>query len=442
MITVAFFTSTEHASASDPKRVCNPRAVNEPYRVDDPPAAKEMVVASVPRKYDSQTIELSNPVQIPTLQDLRGNYFRDKEAVLILGMFLKSNEQSACNRTWASLVKPKLEGAANMRRASYRGVEVVFDEHALIRRNRIQTSDDGQLIVFPALLFSTRLQETTRIYDHIYKNARTNEQRLAVLSSYLVLGMRHVRIRDHPDNQNAGSISALEVDKLVNETFGVDCSAQPKTVCLLHRAMTVNESPPDSAFRLSDALFNNSALSFGVSQFDLGARDAEGERAIAALFGTVENPAIPADDYRRVRQPVRLLTPQQMHSLYMISVPKLSQKLRAPGAERVVLKGYIDYLTSGTNLAIKKSTQLPREAAESTRLIVGVITADLLNQGNFDGVTLRNALLSSNDHCDFIGKLRTFLAPRAERAKVVVDAFNRLSVVKVPECKHIFAQWQ
>lgn len=435
------------------KPVCNPRSTSEVFLLDslpsDPGKPDAIFQASVeqlavPRKYDAQTLELNDPSMLHSLRDLRGTYFADLKQIKILAVYLSENDAGACNRAWMTLVKPRLDGDQTHRIAHYRDIEVKFNEVELVRDERVASSDDGRLIVFPYNVFVRRLGGTTNVYDALYQKQHERIGKLVVLSTYLNLATRHLRLKVfESDHRSKSTLSNADVDRQVKEHFSVICADTVNEVCLLHAAMKVSESPPREAFTFADALFNNSALSFGVSQFDLGVKsDPEGEAAIEALYGSWKQPSITSANYNVARQPIRHLNPTDLSRLYNDALPELSSKLVSKEAEPVVMKGYLNYLARGTRLAQSREQKMTLMKDANQRVISGVIIADLLNQGNFQGKTLNHAVTISTTHCEFIQNLSVFLKPRATRPEAVIQEFNSVSKIKVDSCKGVFTQWR
>jgi hypothetical protein len=292
------------------------------------------------------------------LTDLAGLAGRYTDGAPVLGLRIENrpgfNPKTSCNALIPVLYKPSIKTLPDgTLRASVenRRFQLTFDPKT-VATPWVQDADrSGQFFwIFPSRFGATASRKPwpmTNAYSARYQRLdRGSDARRWVAEAYLLAALRVYRRNTLNEGFPKGPLPTGEdLQASLVAQLGYACDDKPEDlVCVAHRLIEMNETRPPNpeisrdAFRISDAIYENSGPSAGIRQLDFGTDNAQAKALVGKLLPKT------VGRHARYRQPVRKWDLNTVNRWYGKDGKRANEELSRPQDKALLVESHVAYI--------------------------------------------------------------------------------------------------
>jgi hypothetical protein len=328
------------------------------------PPVISMADTDIDHRLDDQTLRIDLSNDITSLTEFTG---RLTDGVTVLGVRWENtpnfDHTIHCNAIQPIIYKPRIEVLADGKvRASVEDgrFSIEYDPNALTDP-WVQDKDPSKQFfwIFPHLYgHSPKLRtpwQLTQSYNNEFKRAKLgSDKRRWIGEAYLNLSMRLYRQRKLSVGFPTGERpTRADLTTALQTRIGMTCDdLNESLICLTSRLIEENEAAPPGnlispdAFRVGDALLENSGVSTGIRQLDFGTSNPQAAQMVKKLLPRTVGRFKAGAGYRR---PIRKWDIKLLNRWYDIDGPRANRELSRPVAKRALISSHVTFLQEAVN---------------------------------------------------------------------------------------------
>ena len=368
-----------------------------------PPPSTDAPVPEVPApiadadiidRFDDQTILIDLTQDLDSLTLFEGKY---TQGVSVLGVRWENTPNfdpaKHCNAVQPILYKPKIEKLdSGLMRASVENgrFSIDFDPMAMKASWVIDKDESNRFIwIFPHLyghnLTSKKPWMLTKSYDSEFQKAPiSSAKRRWIAEAYLNLSMRLYRQRQLSEGFPTGYRPTRDdLTKALEKKIKAKCDALNESlVCLASHLIEENEAAPPGnlisadAFRVGDALLENSGVSTGIRQLDFGTSNDQAAKLVKSLLPNTVGRFAPGAGYRKAIRKWDIAT---LNRWYKTDGPRANRELSRSKAKNILIKSHVDFIHEAVVVWDKKLIAKYPDWSQEERKAVALFAIDLEN---------------------------------------------------------------
>ncbi|WP_304219567.1 hypothetical protein [Phenylobacterium aquaticum] len=357
---------------------------------DDPaPPQDDAVLDAGARAGETIPIDLSR--DLTSLTGLRGRYTDDAP---VLGLRIENrpgfNPKTSCNALIPVLYKPAIETLPDgTLRASVEQKRFLLEfDPKTVTAAWIQDADpSGQFFwIFPSRFGASsggkKAWPMTTAYAARYDRlAKGSNDRRWVAEAYMLAALRVYRRNTLNQGFPMGPLpTGADLQAALVAQLGYACDDKPDDlVCVAHRLIEMNETRPPNpeisrdAFRISDAIYENSGVSTGIRQLDFGTGNAQAK----ALVGKLLPKTVGKD--ARYRRPVRKWDVATVNRWYGKDGRIANSELSRPQDKALLVESHAAYIIEAAQTWGARLDKAYPDWPPAERTALGMFAIDLEN---------------------------------------------------------------
>ena len=344
-------------------------------------------------QFDDQTILIDLSKDLDGLDGFEGKY---TSAAPVIGVRWENlagfDAKIHCNAVQPILYKPKIEHhpdgtiTASVEAGRF---HVDFDPAAPTRAWLQDPDPTGQFFwIFPKRYgrdAKGKAWSLTSSYDaELRKVPVGSAKRRWIAEAYLNLSMRTYRQSALSAHFPTGwRPTSDDLRTALEAKIGNRCTdTSEDLICLASRLIEKNEAAPPgnliapAAFRVGDAILENSGVSTGIRQLDFGTGNLQATQLARVLMPTTIGRYKTGYGYRR---PIRTWTIGQMNDWYNVDGPIANAELSRDEAKRALIDSHIAYLQDAVGVWTRQTTAAYPNWTPQEREALSLIAIDTEN---------------------------------------------------------------